>query len=210
VITWIQLLYVKLKQLEPYMFQSREKTREHMPSCFKGYKNLRTIIDCFEVFAEFPRNFAEQGYMYSHYKHHSTFKVLVGISPTGAINFLSDAYEGCMSDKDIVEQSGLVHKLVPGDLKLADRGFTVKEYLQQYGVDINIPPFLGKRAKFTAPEELEAKRIARVRIHVERAIERLRKFLIIKHILKSSLRPCISQIVFVIACLVNYQKPIVV
>ncbi len=209
VITWIQLLYVKFKSLAAYMFPTREKIRRHLPSCFKGYKNLRIIIDCFEIFAESPRNFSEQGNMYSHYKHHTTYKVLLGIAPTGAVTFVSEAYEGCISDKDIVVKSGLVDHLVPGDLVLADRGFTIREHLQRYGVNINIPPFLGKRSKFTAPEELETKRIARVRIHVERCIERLRKYKIIKNVLKGSLRPCISQIVFIIGCLVNYQKPIV-
>ena len=42
-------------------------------------------------------------------------KVLVGITPSGAISFVSDCYEGSISDKKLVEVSGLLQKLEPGD-----------------------------------------------------------------------------------------------
>jgi hypothetical protein len=56
--------------------------------------------------------------MYSSYKNHPTLKCLVGISPSGAITFLSDVYESSISDKDITVKSGLVDLLDPGDLLL--------------------------------------------------------------------------------------------
>lgn len=48
---------------------------------------------------------------------------------------------------------------------MADRGFNVQTKLDSISVTLIIPQFLRK----TAPEEILAKRIARVRIHVERA-----------------------------------------
>ena len=62
-----------------------------------------------------------------------------------------------------------------GDLVLADRGFTIKETLAERGVDLNIPPFLNGREKLTPGEEIETKQIARVRIYVERSLERIKK-----------------------------------
>ena len=49
------------------------------------------------------------------------------------------------------------------------------------------------------------KRIAKARIHVERYNERLKKFRLIGKIIPLSLGPMASQLVYVAACLVNFQ-----
>ena len=90
--------------------------------------------------------------MYSSYKNHCTFKVFVGIPPTGGISFLSDAFDGSISDKEIIIQSGLLPLLSPGDLVIADRGFDIKDVLLPQKVNLNIPPFLKGRAKLTPQE----------------------------------------------------------
>ncbi|ELT89275.1 hypothetical protein CAPTEDRAFT_127344 [Capitella teleta] len=191
------------------MFASRHIIKQHLPASFKSFRNVRIIIDCFEVQAQQSRNFAEQGNMYSKYKNHCTFKCLVGIAPTGGISFISDTFEGSISDKEIVKRSGLVDILNPRDLVIADRGFDIQDILQKKNVDLNIPPFLKKRPRLTPQEEILTKRIARVRIHVERAIERMKKFRVISQIVPLSLKPIISQMIHVIGFLVNYQQPIV-
>lgn len=53
-------------------------------------------------------------------------KFLIGLSPQGSINFITSAYGGKASDKFITETIGFVDKLTPGDLVLADRGFSDK------------------------------------------------------------------------------------
>lgn len=60
------------------------------------------------------------------------------------------------------------------DLVLADRGFTIKDLLLRRLAFLNIPPYLGKSTHFTAQEELNTRRIAKDRIHVERVIERVK------------------------------------
>ena len=40
---------------------------------------------------------------WSNYKSHSTVKFLVGITPNGAISYISDCYGGRATDKYIVE-----------------------------------------------------------------------------------------------------------
>lgn len=207
--TWIQYMYQVTAELRQRCFPSRELIKEHLPPCFRSFKNVRVIIDCFEIFAQQPRNFAEQGNMYSSYKNHCTLKGLVGVAPTGGISFMSDIFEGSISDKQIVQQSGLLDRLNPGDLVIADRGFDIKYMLQPRQVSLNIPPFLNGRDKLTPQEEILTKRIARVRIHVERAIERMKKFQIIGRRVHLSLKPTISQIVHIIGFLVNYQEPLV-
>ena len=57
--------------------------------------------------------------LFSSYKNHTTVKGLVGITPSGAITFLSQLYSGCISDREIVERSGILD-LPYGD---GDEGF---------------------------------------------------------------------------------------
>ena len=207
--TWIQYLYKKTEGLRKSHFPPRHLIKRHLPSCFSSFKNVRVIIDSFEMSAQSPKDFAEQGNMYSSYKHNTTLKCLVGISPTGAISFLSDTYEGSISDKELFINSQMASQLLPGDFVIADRGFLIKDVLQQHQAELNIPPFLNGRSKLTPQEEIATKRIARVRIHVERAIERMKKYKIISRRLPLSLKPVVSQIVHVIGFLVNYETPIV-
>ena len=74
-------------------------------------------------------------------------------------------------------------ELWDGDSIMADRGFTIQNGLDPLNVRLNIPSFLGGRSQLTADEVKESQTIASVRIHVERAIQRVKKFRII-HIIK--------------------------
>ena len=64
---------------------------------------------------------------WSNYKHHNTVKVLIGIVPQGVVTFVSEAWGGRVSDKNLTEHSGILDKLLPGDVVLADRGSTVSD-----------------------------------------------------------------------------------
>lgn len=105
---------------------------------------------------------------------------MVGITQSGAISFISDVYESSMSDKDIFKESGILNKLNEGDLVMMDRGFNIRDLLLKKGADIVIPPYLGDRANLTPQEEAQTRTIAKLRIHVERVIERMKKFKILK------------------------------
>ena len=120
--------------------------------------------------------------MYSHYKNHVTYIGLLGIAPSGGITFISQLYDGSISDKEIVRRSGILDERFwqPNDSVMADRGFTIDEELKQLKVDLNIPAFLGGRSQLTKTEVKESQTIASVRIHVERAISRIKKFRIIR------------------------------
>ena len=83
-----------------------------------------------------------------------------------------------MSDKNIVIHSGILNHLQAGDLILADKGFLLSDILPQ-GVSINIPPFL-HHGQLTADECILTRKIARARIHVERAIQRLKSYRILQ------------------------------
>ena len=65
--------------------------------------------------------------MWSNYKQHNTVKLLIAITPQGTISFISKTWGGRVSDKYITERCGILDKLLPGDLVLADRGFTIPD-----------------------------------------------------------------------------------
>lgn len=82
-----------------------------MPDCFKKFPNTRIILDCTEFFIEIPSSLVNQTLTYSSYKSHNTFKLLVGISPTGVVTFLSKLWGVNASDMQIVKESGLLDLL---------------------------------------------------------------------------------------------------
>lgn len=84
--------------------------------------SVTVIIDCFEVFIEKPTHPVASCKTWSNYKHHHTIKYLIGITPQGSICFISEAYGERTSDKFIVEDSGFLNNLQPGDVVVADRG----------------------------------------------------------------------------------------
>lgn len=87
---------------------------------------------------------------------------------------------------------------------MADRGFNIKDLLQEIKVGFNIPPFLNGKQQLTADEVQEGRHIASSRIIVERAIGRIKSFTILKHTLPISLARISNQIAFVCAFLTNF------
>ena len=149
-----------------------------MSEIFKRtYPSTRCILDCTERYCQQPSSLSTQSSLYSHYKSHVTYKGLIDVSPSGSITFVCKLYDGSISDKEIVRKSGILEKELwsPGDSVMADRGFTIENDLKELNFDLNIRFFFGGRAQLTAAEVKESQTIASVRIHVERAIQRVKK-----------------------------------
>ena len=68
--------------------------------------------------------------LYSNYKSHVTLKGLVGISPSGALTFVSQLYAGSISDKEIVRRSGFAKlPFDDSDVVRADKGYLIEKLL---------------------------------------------------------------------------------
>ena len=76
---------------------------------------------------------------WSNYKHTNTMKYLIGVSPAGAITFLSHDWGGRISDKQLTIESGFLNLLTIGDSVLADRGFFIIEEVATRGAVLAIP-----------------------------------------------------------------------
>ena len=100
--------------------------------------------------------------------------MLIGITSQGTICFVSEAWGGRNSDKFLTENCGLLDNLIPVDLVLADRGFTVHESVQFHQAKLNIPAFTKGKDQLDSVDVEQTRKIATVRIHVERIICLLR------------------------------------
>jgi hypothetical protein len=208
-VTWIQFLYMKFDALRDKMFTPRSHHKP-LPKSFQNslLRNVRVVIDCTEFYIESSGDFKQQGNLYSSYKSRATAKVLIGVAPCGGAMFVSEVFEGSISDREIVKQSGFTSFLEKGDVVLADRGFTIEDLLAEKGATLVIPPFLGSRKMFTEQEMVRTKLIAKARIHVERFNERIKNNRILSGVIPHYLVPLLSQIVFVLCCLANFQEPL--
>ena len=120
-------------------------------------------------------------------KSHVTYKGLFGVSPSSSITFV--VY--CK-----VRKSGTLEKEFwnPGDSVMADRGFTIESDLKELKVNLNIPSCLGGRAQLTAAEVKESQTIVSERIHVERTIQRVKKFKVIRNEMTLTLNGSANQL----------------
>ena len=140
--TWIPFLSKELKLLFP--FPSRELVNSWMPRSFRSrYPNTRIIINCFEIQCQRPSGLMNQSVTFSDYKSRNTFKVLIGCTPSGVVSFVSEAYGGRMSDKEVTMRSGLIDLLERDDMIMADRGYDIQELVANKGILVNVPPRLG-------------------------------------------------------------------
>ncbi|XP_065653059.1 uncharacterized protein LOC136080372 [Hydra vulgaris] len=191
------------------IWPTKKLVNETMPSCFKDvYPNTRVIIDCTEIFTVMPTSYRTQSAMFSKYKHHHTAKGLIGIAPSGAITFVSDLYAGRSSDKQITNHCGILKLLEKGDSLMADRGFDIVNDLPK-GISLNIPPFLEGDFQLTLEKELETRRIASVRIHVERAIARIKNYRILQNTFPLSMAADMNKIWVIVCYLVTFLPPLI-
>ena len=208
-VTWIQFLYKKFGEFRDDMYVERHEHKP-LPWVFRNdlLRDTRIVLDCTEILCESSTDYKQQGNMFSNYKSHTTVKILLGTAPSGACMFVSECYEGNISDKQIVIKSGVLNKLKEGDAVLGDRGFCIHELCREKGAKLVIPAFRFQKSQSSVEESVETKLIAQARVHIERYNERIKNFRILQGIIPLSLFPMISQIVFVLCCFVNFQEPL--
>jgi len=167
---WLVQMDIRLQDL--IIWPERDCLQKTMPECFLQSfgKKVVVIIDCFKIFIERPSNLQARTSTWSNYKHKNTVKILIGILPQGIVGFISEAWGGRVSDKYLTEHCGILRKLLPGDVILADRGFDISESVGAMRATLHIPAFTRGKSQLSALEVEETRKIANVRIHVERVI----------------------------------------
>lgn len=206
--TWVKVLAAVLKH--SIQLPTAEIVAANLPKSFKNRNvNVRGILDCTEFFIDRPRDLRNQSSTWSDYKKHNTIKVLIVITPRGKIAFVSKAYTGRTSDKQITQQSGFLDLVEPYDRYMADRGFPIANELLERRAELIIPPGRRGRGQMTASDVRKTKCIANLRIHVERAIERIKRFKILKNTLPVALLPLADDMITACAGLCNLLPALV-
>lgn len=186
--TWLNFLCRSLRPL--VRLPTLDEVDVFAPDNFRryGYGKCALVLDATEV--EIPRTW--QGDMnwacYSTYKSRQTAKVLVAVTPGGAICYIGPAFPGRVTDTDAVRFSGLVGEMKEGGLTdkgiqvMADKGFNaISPLLASSGIMYVAPPFKRKGEPQFTNDDMDANwEIANLRIHVERAIGAMKTWRIVE------------------------------
>ena len=204
--TWVCFLYHHMKEIE--WTPSTKQVAATLPHGFREkYPTTFAIIDGSEIFLETPSDLYLQSSTWSSYKQHNTAKFLVACTPNGVISYISPLYVGSISDVELTRVSGFLQTLEgkKGISIMADRGFTIKDQLKEVGVLLNIPPFLEGRVQLPPEVVMKGRRISSLRIHVERALGRIKQFNILKDTYPLSMIRLLNQVVCMCAWLTNFR-----
>ncbi|XP_030577988.1 uncharacterized protein LOC115774735 [Archocentrus centrarchus] len=199
--TWTSFLATALGS--QCIWLTRAEVQAYLPEEFKDFPDTQVILDCTELRCQTPSSPLLQSEMYSSYKSHCTMKALVGIAPHGAVTFISDLYGGSISDKELFKQSGIAEKLTEDMAVMVDKGFLISDCCK---CKVYCPPFLSKQKQMPAYQVKETQAIARLRVHVERVIRRIKQNKLFDGIITLSHVYNINQL-FAVACMLsNYQN----
>lgn len=200
IVTWAHFLYTLLGSVSIWM--SSAAVKRNRPRDFDGaYGNTQVILDCVEVRCQTPSAPLPQIEVFSH-ESHCTFKALVGLSPHGALTFVSSLFHGSISDRELFRHSGIASLLTPDMDVMVDRGFFIDELVPG---KVHRPAFLFQPTQMSEVDVLKAQSVARLRVHVKRLLGRVKENKLLDTILPLSISGSINQ-VFAVSCLLtNYQ-----
>ena len=207
-VTWVNCMAKQWREVN--MFPDRDIVRFFSPLGFKAkFPSTRIIIDGTECPVMKPKSPIAQQATFSTYKNKNTIKLLVGATPGGLVNYVSPAYGGSTSDRQICERSNLLTLCDKGDSIMADKGFNVQDLFAPYDVTINIPTFFRKKNRMTGKTVLKDRAISSKRVHIERIIGLAKTYKILKEPLNVTETKLASEITFVCFMLCNFKPCII-
>ena len=206
---WINYMYLRLGSIN--IWPSKQYITSTMPESMKDkYPNLEWRIDAFEMQTQRPASLLLQSQSYSSYKSRNTVKGLVACTPSGQVGFISQLYTGNISDRELTVRSGFLN--MPhnkGAMWLVDKGFQIADLAQPLGVTVNMPCFVGNRKQMTAEEVFHTQSVVSERIHIERCINKIKKFHYFDRPISLATFGSVNQAWLVCAMLTLFQNPII-
>ncbi|CAM4727416.1 unnamed protein product [Leuciscus chuanchicus] len=197
--TWANFLYTFLGSVRIWM--PEEEVKAHIPNEFQDYPDTQVVMDCTELRCQTPSSLLLQSEVFSNYKSYCTLKGLIGMAPHGVVTFVSSLYAGAVSDEELFKQSGIVSLLKPGMAIMVDKGFLVDDCVP---CKVYRPVLLSKRKQ--VDEVRKTQSIARLRVHVERLIRRVKEHKLFDTVIPLSITGSINQLYTVACLLINYQN----
>ena len=138
---------------------------------------LHAVIDGFEFHVAKSTDLEVQRLTWSNYKKANTLKFLIGCTPGGSISYVSAAYPGSVADDDLTDTCGILELIDELGVILADKGFEILNLANKNKCGgVILPPRKVANVAFTPEQSAATTRVARLRIHVERCVQILRKW----------------------------------
>lgn len=110
--TCIYVLHEVLFDVAMTLVPSRAKNQTSLPASFEKFRNCKMIIDCTDVEIEDPDGQSKRNIL------KRNFKLLMGVALSAVITYCSTLFTSSVSDKAIVQQSGVMEHVKLGDLLL--------------------------------------------------------------------------------------------
>lgn len=170
----IDMLYNCLQEAIP--FPDKAEIAKNIPLCFNDFSNVRIVLACTEIFIQKPKNLCCQQVTYSRYKSTNTIEFMTGVTPGEIISYISEMFGGKASDDAIFEQSKIIDRLEKGESIMVDKGFRVGKLCKNKDIKLIRPPFREKKRQFSQDQARLCAKIAKARVHIERANQRLKIF----------------------------------
>ncbi|KAG1930737.1 hypothetical protein F2P79_022066 [Pimephales promelas] len=108
-----------------------------------------------------------------------------------------------ISDKQITRESGTLNLLKPGMAVMVDRGFLINDIVP---CKVYRPAFLSGRPQMSASKVRETQAIARLRVHVERFIRRVKEHKFFDSVIPLRVFGSVNQLYTVACLLTNYEN----
>jgi hypothetical protein len=144
-----------------HMMPSRETVFATAPARFNGHPRTVLVLDATDLYLDKPSSIDAQLNTWSNYKSANTAKILVAVTPSGFISYVSEAFGGSITDVELVQRSDFIAflkdqmatgNIQAGDYVMVDRGFDIEHLLQPLGLKVYMPPKKGRRPQVrTAP-----------------------------------------------------------
>ncbi|XP_030015473.1 uncharacterized protein LOC115436698 [Sphaeramia orbicularis] len=186
--SWANFLYCLLGAVCIWM--TPEEITAKLPPEFKDYADTQVIVDTTELRCQTPSS-------------HCTFKAMIGMAPHGPLTFVSALYGGSISDRELFSLSGIIPLLSPDMAVMVDEGFQVDDLVPG---KLHRPAFCSNKEQMAAHDILETQSIARLRVHIERLVRRVKDNKLFDTVIPLSISGSINQL-FTVACILcNYQN----
>ena len=114
-----------------------------------------------------------------------------------------------MSDQALTRDCGLLDLIDPGDSIMAGKGFDISYDVLIHGAKLNIPPFIKNQQQLSKKNVILTRKIASLRIHVERAIGRIKQYRILSSVVPLTLVMSMDSIWCVCSALSLFHPPLV-
>ncbi|XP_077361811.1 uncharacterized protein LOC144006701 [Festucalex cinctus] len=159
-------------RVSPFVLWPRRNTLQ--ASVHQFVNSLAISLGCFEIAIKRPSNPNAETQSNTHKKVNRSIKYLLGVTPQGTISFISKGWEEHVCNKSIIENSGILDKLLPGDLVFPERGFDIGGTEGLRCAEETLPVFIKGPYQLDASDVHSKQTIAGLRMHAKKVFVAIR------------------------------------